>query len=327
MNFEAFEASPRAKDVLATENALQWDFPGLGVTMSENDFNNESFLKELSSFLSQASTETIKMFVPHSHKAGESTVETRDTTNPGLITDLLMTMLQAMGQLSQVSPTSKRIRDAVVWQDGSELPWRRSPSWLVLRVGLIRILIGLYGTEVGSLYYKMCICVVMEQLLQHSMFKLPLEALQDIRTKLYRRLDKLENENMKLSRASREEIDHVVEDFQTLFYTTLDQVDKVIIDKWNTFKSHSLRKIIPLPMRASEKDTRLTLPNSGAHINQLLQIAANQSNRRDDKRYSSWHEHPSTTLAKRFYDFAKRYYRLAEVEQQALSGIPQSTLR
>lgn len=49
--FEVFEASPSSEDVLACENALQWDFPGRAAEISFDEFAKESFRESLVTFL------------------------------------------------------------------------------------------------------------------------------------------------------------------------------------------------------------------------------------------------------------------------------------
>lgn len=49
--FEAFEASPKSEDVLATQSALQWDFPGCAMCIEETEFFDDSFQHCLATFL------------------------------------------------------------------------------------------------------------------------------------------------------------------------------------------------------------------------------------------------------------------------------------
>jgi hypothetical protein len=88
--FEAFEVSPLSEDVLASKNALQWDFPGCAVTMPFSEFAKSSFQDELASFLDKASTESIKRFAARTSKAGLFVSESRETVDPALITQMLM---------------------------------------------------------------------------------------------------------------------------------------------------------------------------------------------------------------------------------------------
>ncbi|GKU12847.1 unnamed protein product, partial [Fusarium langsethiae] len=45
--FEAFESSARNEDILATDNALQWDFPGCAVAVPLDTFRENGFVSHL----------------------------------------------------------------------------------------------------------------------------------------------------------------------------------------------------------------------------------------------------------------------------------------
>jgi hypothetical protein len=67
--FEAFEVSPPSEDVLAAENAVQWDFPGRAAEIPLDEFLSGSFQGNLADFLEQASMESLKRFKARSTKA------------------------------------------------------------------------------------------------------------------------------------------------------------------------------------------------------------------------------------------------------------------
>ena len=96
IHVEAFEASPRSKDVLASKT-LQWDFPGGAISIPLATFDNENFQNELATFLEQASTESVKQFGAQAYKSGAYLFESRDTGDPFLITQLLMTLFEVNG--------------------------------------------------------------------------------------------------------------------------------------------------------------------------------------------------------------------------------------
>lgn len=72
--------------------------------------------------------ENVKDFQAISTKAGSKAYESRDTGHPALIGDVLMALLEANGTLHASPITEKHVRDDVVWGEGAELPWRRSPN-------------------------------------------------------------------------------------------------------------------------------------------------------------------------------------------------------
>jgi hypothetical protein len=111
--FEAFKASPLSKDMLASKNALQWDFPGSAVAIPISEYEKTSFQDKLATFLERASTESIKRFATHTNKARSFAFESRDTINPALITQILMTLLEVNGSRAFPPLLQKRIWDNI----------------------------------------------------------------------------------------------------------------------------------------------------------------------------------------------------------------------
>lgn len=196
---EAFEASPRSKDVLASTTLL-WDFPGTTVAIPKAIFSEPSFQNELAGFLDQASTESVKQFGAQTIKSGTVVFEARDTCDPSLITQVLMTLLEGNGAQIKSNILQKRVRDEVCFIRGDK-PWRRSPFWLVLRVGVQRYLATIFRPEIGRVYYKYLVCLMLLHFMDDSERFLEQESLDFLKTKLCRRLAKLQSE--KFSAPSR----------------------------------------------------------------------------------------------------------------------------
>jgi hypothetical protein len=190
-----------SEHVLAA-TTLQWDFPGCAVSIPYKVFDDDSFLNELAGFLEQASTESVKRFAPKSYKQGATVSEIRNTVDPGLITQILIPLLEANGKRVFPSVLRKHVRDEVSW-DGAEKPWRRCPFWLVLRVAVEIQLSRSLGGEVGRVQYKFLMCLMMAQFLEDSvnMFsKSPeLELVVLLKAKLCRRIAKLKVDKDRVS--------------------------------------------------------------------------------------------------------------------------------
>ncbi|KAI0172821.1 hypothetical protein GGR52DRAFT_591328 [Hypoxylon sp. FL1284] len=191
--FESFETSAASTDILAAGSALQWDFPGRSARLPLATFNDEPFRECLAAFLEQASMESLYNLQASASKANVSVTEVRDTTDPALITQMLMPLLEAMGSCFEAPVLRKRVRDEVNLVD-ENLPWRRLPFWLVLRVASQRQLCLTLGNEPGRLAYKFLLCLVLSELLQESAGKLSPDLVIALRAKLCRRMAKLEME-------------------------------------------------------------------------------------------------------------------------------------
>jgi Protein of unknown function (DUF3638)/Protein of unknown function (DUF3645) len=271
--FEAFEASPSAEQTLEAKGAMQWDFPTVAVSLPRETFENKIFQENLASFLQQASLEPIEEFAAKAHKAGVAIAEARDTANPALITDFLMTLLAVNGSRGSPPVLRKRVKDDVCWED-SELPWRRSPFWLVLRVSVQRLLYLTLGEEKGRVQYKFLIAVLLSQLLTHCVHAaFDVELCSFLKAKLCRRLAKLESE-MKEAEGLPTYSD-LFAHLGPICSDAIDMAASFTETQWNAFKLKSLRKIPALPRWAYDTDLHLTLPKSGQYLRNVF----NQSRR------------------------------------------------
>ncbi|KAM0145804.1 hypothetical protein ACHAQE_011068 [Botrytis cinerea] len=307
--FEVFEASPSSKHVLATENALQWDFPGRAVGIPFDEFLKESFQDSLASFLEQASTESLSRFVARSNKAEVHVVEARGTTDPALIVQMLMPLLEAIGSSVEVPRLRKRVRDDVNFHN-AESPWRRLPFWLILRVAIQRQLCLDLGTKYGQICYKFLICIFLAQLLEHCASQLPPEMTVILRAKLCRRLAKLEMDKARVYRDSavhKHFFDSINKMLKKIIKDTTDKIESA----WANFKTNITRSIPLLPTYADEKDLNLTLPNSRGYLCNLLALESNQQRKPTSVHISLLDD----SSIKDFTDFTDRYFSLIQLEK------------
>lgn len=268
--FEAFEASPVSEEVLAATSALQWDFPTFAVAILYPDFAQASFQDSLASFLEQASTESIKRFAAHSTKAGALAFESRDTVDPSLITQMLMTLLEVNGHRTHPLIIRKRVRDEVYWTDGAENPWRRSPYWLIVRVALQRSLIVLHGSPVGRAHYKFLCCVLLRNLIDEAPHDIDPDLYSFLQTKLARRLAKLEIERGRAPDNIRAVYDASFAALEAMLSKSLSKASERLGMTWNRFKQEIRRPIPLIPRRAWPIHTKLSLPNSEGYLRKVL---------------------------------------------------------
>ena len=133
MIFEAFEVSPSSGAVMEAEGKLICSYPGPAVELPLDVAHDSSFVEQLVSFLVRMDVDQLE--APTTTKANSKVPETRDTTHPRYITQLLIMILCGMGKEARVNRITKRIADEVCWHS-AENPWRRSPLWLVIRVAI-----------------------------------------------------------------------------------------------------------------------------------------------------------------------------------------------
>ena len=151
--FEAFELCPLNESVMSTPGRLKRSFPGCAFTLKRSAFEEEGFREVLAQMVAKMSCQPIPDAQPKVKKAGQFIDETRDTTHPKAVTELLMGIISANGSPAEVSFISKNTRDEVMWKH-CILPWRRSAMWMLARVvmqlGFSRL--SAVSHHIGSLY-------------------------------------------------------------------------------------------------------------------------------------------------------------------------------
>lgn len=269
---ESFEASARAAEVLAAEKSLQWDFPSSAVAVPSAIFEEESFQVSLAEFLEKASVEPVKQFAAVTLKARSNAFESRDTATPAVVGQLLMTILLANGRKYTGSLTRKRVRDDVCWGDGAENPWRRSPTWLVLRVGIQRSLCFLMGGNLGLLHYKFFTAYVLSLLCKRicAANSFPSDRLAYARTKLARRVAKLHQQKHTSTPQAAKTIDSLLLTCGVEFSETLWALNDRLDRDWGLVRSRATKRIVPLPRRADTGSTVLSLCHSRAILQRIL---------------------------------------------------------
>lgn len=246
---------------------------------------DESFIRNLARFLEDASSESFEMFAARAKKAGKSVVETREPSQPVLITEMLLSLLEGVGKAENVPRTRKRIRDDVVL-DTSEAPWRRSPYWLVLRVATQRMLnfVSADGDSAGRVRYKFFLCMVLAHLLADCVGELHPERTLMLLAKLCRRLVKLESERSSCEPHKRPIYDILFEATSGAFQTIINNARTRVQSTWDNYKKTTIRHIPRLPRRAPEADTRLKLANSRDYLRNLLHSTKEVPHRQETTR-------------------------------------------
>ncbi|UPX20197.1 uncharacterized protein EKO05_0010437 [Ascochyta rabiei] len=271
--FEAFEATPTSEQVLATKNALLRDFPGCAVAVPHTTILEETFQDSLSSFLQQISSEYVTRFSSVTYKAAAPLPEIRDTSNPALVTGLLMTILEANGIAATVPVLRKRVRDTVMF-DQAHKPWRRSPFYLVVRVAMQRCLYKQHGADVGRLYYKTIMCLMLRQFLEDALRRIPFESVSLLRQKLGRRLAKLASDKAAITGRFNSLVVSTLSTLEPSFETTIRTTGGWLKATWRNYKSTHERFIPEFRPNVPAGALNLRLSNSYPALSRIL---ANQS--------------------------------------------------
>ncbi|KAK4183027.1 hypothetical protein QBC35DRAFT_545071 [Podospora australis] len=325
--FEVFETSPKNEDVLATGNALGWDFPGTAVAIPLTTFRNEDFLVSLATFIEQASIETTKRFAAYTYKAGADIHEYRDTGSPALVSSLLMAILEENGRRISTPRLSKRVRDDICWKN-TKRPWRRLPLYLVLRVAIARYLGHALGPELARFNYKFFICICLSTFMESSQPLLDLDQADYLKAKICRRLVKLDVDKARSEdQSSTSIIDTLFEQLSPRVQLAIHVVAQRMQYEWTSFKIEALKPIPTLPRRAAPVDLQLQLRESGQTLRRLqASSAAMIAGRQRWVRPSNFDL--GAIADGHLSEFANQYFSIAREEKQlteSRSGIVAQT--
>ncbi|SMQ52164.1 unnamed protein product [Zymoseptoria tritici ST99CH_3D7] len=203
VTFQTFELSPKNKDVMSTAGRLNRIFPGCAISIDTNTFSKLDFLTTLANALAKMSIQAVPGTQPQSKKKGQKEDEERDTTNPGIITELLFAgFLRSMGTVPTATTILKHTRDDVLWENAKG-PWRRSPMWLLIRVTM-QLTLSQEGPD-GNAIYKECIVFIHSVILKHYLARSSTSSdmLSCMNANIVRRLQKLSSQPTELLHARR----------------------------------------------------------------------------------------------------------------------------
>ncbi|KAJ8131228.1 hypothetical protein O1611_g2397 [Lasiodiplodia mahajangana] len=189
--FEVFEVSPNNEATMATKGRLTRSFPGAAVTLDESDFKQPQFHKTIAHTLANMSKHPVEAMQPKVKKAGSTLPEDRDTNHPGMVSELFIGFLRSIGEAAECPIIVKNMRDDVLWDDARS-PWRRSPSWLLVRVSLQLIFKRMATPEKSDAVYKEAMIFILCHVLTLATKRsLSSEVLYSMSSKLSRRLLKI----------------------------------------------------------------------------------------------------------------------------------------
>jgi hypothetical protein len=134
LNFEFFELSP-TNEVAMRALRLTRTFPGSAARIPIDKMANKNLRTSIAGTIAKMTTQPAPGFQPQSRKNGNNEDETRDTTAPDLVTDFLLNVITALGEVTDMKGIVKSTREDVLWSN-CKRPWRRSPLWLMMRASL-----------------------------------------------------------------------------------------------------------------------------------------------------------------------------------------------
>lgn len=255
--FEAFELSAQDEHVIATKGRLVRTFPGLAVATRISLLRESDFSTMVVNTLSTMCCQQVSEIQPQSYKGGNKQDEERDTANPAMVSEFFVGVLAGIGEHTTVSAISKNTRDEVLWNN-AKLPWRRSPTWLLIRVVLQQVISR--SSDGSRQLYKEVMVFIMGHILNKS-GSLSVDMLYVMKSKVQRRMQKLSTAASILPPSA-----------MNLVTCYLKQASDSIEKHWKSSqrldaRALCLKKLTSLDF---EQDTLVALPALDKHIEATL---------------------------------------------------------
>ncbi|KAL8660136.1 MAG: hypothetical protein Q9202_006792, partial [Teloschistes flavicans] len=254
---ECFELSPQSEDVIKCHGSLKRTFPAHAVAIPRTVATDPKFCNELSLFLCKLDREVVEDMMPKTKKAGSDWVEIRDTCHPGLITELLMVKLAALGEPVEVPQIQKRSRDDVLW-GSALLPWRRSTFWAVLKISIQTTLVRSLDAAVALVAYKDFMLYVFSRILHCALdSSMSSDLCKIIEMKIARRANKLSGKMSSFVQAEALAI--------------IEKSTRRQSDIWHEIQETDARRQTHVTLSGIAKDTSLSLHNCRSALETALQ--------------------------------------------------------
>jgi hypothetical protein len=176
---------------METRGRLVRRFPANATEIPCRDVENADFQDALAKTLAKMSHQTVEETKHKVKKAKQKHIEHRETVHPRIVVDLLPGILRGVGKQVSVTGLRKNTHEEVMWSN-SKLPWRRSPLWLLIRVGLQLTMVR--SSSRGRDMYKEFMIFLMAEVLDISTkHEAGSDELSTMSAKICRRLCKLDH--------------------------------------------------------------------------------------------------------------------------------------
>ncbi|OQD78015.1 hypothetical protein PENANT_c098G01996 [Penicillium antarcticum] len=266
---ESFELSARNEAVTTTVGRLRRAFPGPTMAMTRAAFEEPEFRALMAQTISRMSHQPVAGTKPRVKKAKQEHDETRDTTHPKMVTELLMSTLRPRCTDVTSVQIEKNTREEVLWLN-CKSPWHRSALWLLVRV-VLQLVFRRLPAE-GSLddLYKQFMVFFMTSITDRASIAMPSESFFLMNAKIVRRLLKLDLADEPAWFPSVREI--------------LSRTSSAVQGQWTQIRSKNTHTINMALLRDLKfrQDIQCALPC----LDRYLESIENRSNKRLCREYS-----------------------------------------
>ncbi|KAK6074920.1 hypothetical protein SCUP234_07919 [Seiridium cupressi] len=189
--FEVFELCPDNRSVMTTHGRLVRQFPSAAVAIALDVVEEPGFKPVIANTLAMMSHQAVPGMRPQVKKARQSHDEDRETTRPHAVTEYMASVLFSLGTQVDERGLCKNTREEVMWSS-SKHPWRRSPTWLLVRIAL-QLTLERTASAPTDLYKQFMVFFLSRILDIACRSSVASDILQTMSAKISRRLLKLES--------------------------------------------------------------------------------------------------------------------------------------
>ena len=267
--FECFELSADNDHVMQSATGLQRQFPAQSMIVTHVDFNDPGFKQMLSRALHVISSGEVDMSKVSVSQAESLANEQRDSQSPILVTQLLFAMLGVRGQPTHRSAFFMKTRDSLVLGSAPR-PWRRSATWLALKVALRLVLEASDASDDAFKLYKNL------QIYLHARLA------QDLRRGHHVSIQNLHMVGVKLARRMHKLGDHVYGLVRKYAMEKLKLLQEHIANIWTNICACEQQMRID-PINREDVSKHLSLSRSAKSLNDILNRSKTEPDRRPFK--------------------------------------------
>ena len=243
---ESFEVNPPNATILGTVGRLIRCFPETAIRIPDETAMNPFFQRELAIFLVNIDVELDGSVRLSARRGGEN----RETCDPHYITQLLTAVLRGQqGSSPANGPLIEKHTRYEVFGEKNGAPWRRSPSWLIMRVAIQSMVNGTDEFKAFMLYFMTSVPLL------GDCINLSGDSLHCVGAKLARRLRKLSPDAPGFGVVDNE------------VSKAVDKITSILGARWKELQSHQKESPRWDPNQLDiQSDTRLSLNLSRDYI-------------------------------------------------------------
>ncbi|RBR20353.1 uncharacterized protein FIESC28_05317 [Fusarium coffeatum] len=259
--FETFELSPTNAAAMVTKGRLVRQFPDTATKISDKEFDNKEFQQVLANTLVKMSYQKVAEAQPTARKSRADHHEERETTDPMIVNELLTSFLRGVGVQAHINGIRKNTREETSY-NSSKLPWRRSPTWLLIRVGLQLTMTRLTGGS-DDTYKRFMVFLMAHALIKANEASASSEVLHIMMTKISHRLCKLKE--------LRDD------EWLSTVQAVVSEASKILDVRWERIRSYSEPQLDINTLASSETQDRFffSLPDIDNFIASIQRRGSN----------------------------------------------------